>query len=69
MSSATEKERICVNDQRPLFAKQRNPNNTENVTTSLVYALKVPRKRACEEKQKIDHVNDNMKKEKHERFF
>ena len=65
MSSATEIERICVNDQRPLFAKQRNLNNTENVTTSLVYALKISRKRAREEEQEFDHVNDNMKKDKH----
>ena len=66
MPSATEIERICVTDQRPLFAKQRNPNNTENATTSLVYALKVSRKRAREtEQEKVDYVKDNLVKEKH----
>ena len=44
-------KRACVNDQRPLFERQRNAGALDGEYRSLITSLKLSRKRARAEEQ------------------
>ena len=54
MSGNDTIKRACVNDQRPLFERQRNAGTTDSDCRSLITSLKLSRKRAREKEQPDD---------------
>ena len=54
MSGNDTIKRACVNDQRPLFERQRNAGASDGDYRSLITSLKLSRKRARAKEQPDD---------------